>query len=336
MSLAVARAQGTARQRGRAQGEAFASGIQAALAFYRGLAGRVGGDLETIARRAEPYLEAAGRRTPELVEEVEGLAEGAGVGFEEVWLLNCFEEVWPVEACVTMVSGHLFMHAEQWYAGHASVGVVIARPNDAPAFVSPTCVGFLGAVGINETGFAQGIDSLHTLDDRVGIPRVLVSRLALGAPSVEGALDAARGEGRAGGYAHVLATESEVVAVETSASRAAIVEGAAAHTNHPLSSELEAVTAEPSEGSRARLARAQELLAHAPPADLDDCARLLADHEGGLQTICLHEEDPAGSGTVFGMACDLRDGRMIVSDGSPCHGRWEEFRLGLRTERLVG
>ena len=338
MTLALALAQGSPRALGRAQGEAFADGIQAALSFYGELAAGSGSDLGSIARQADAYLQEARRRVPRLVEEVAGLAEGAGVPFEEVWLLNCLEEVWPVESCVTIATGHLFLHAEQWYAGHSAIGVAIARPEDGPAFLSPTCVGFLGAVGLSEAGYAQGIDSLPTTDDRIGIPRVLVSRLALGAGSVAGAIEAARSDGRAGGYAHVLATVNQSIAVETSATRSAVIEEVAAHTNHPLSPELRDVTDEPSAGSIARLDRAEELLAQAPPEDLEDCAGLLADHEGSPQTICLHQDGTAGSATVFGIACDLRSGRVIVSDGPPCKGRWEEFRISLRTaaEPLVG
>ena len=52
---------------------------------------------------------------------------------------------------------------------------------------SPTVAACLPAVGINGAGLAQGIDSLSARDDRVGIPRVLVSRHALEAGSAEDA-----------------------------------------------------------------------------------------------------------------------------------------------------
>jgi hypothetical protein len=64
-----------------------------------------------------------------------------------------------------------------------------------------------------------------------------------------------------------------------------------------------------------------------PPSTLEECAILLADHQGTPETICLHEEGIGGSGTVFGMACDLETGCMMVSDGPPCAGRWEQVSL---------
>ncbi len=121
-----------------------------------------------MVRRATPYIDAARAALPDLVDELEGLAEGAGVTFEEIAFLNCMEEVWNFEACTTMVHGRFFLHAEQWYAGHDDVTVVFAAPDGGPGFVSPTCSGFLPAVGISAAGFAQGIDSLSADDDTVG------------------------------------------------------------------------------------------------------------------------------------------------------------------------
>lgn len=327
VSLAFVHAAGTPRAVGRAQGEAFAAGIHDSLAFYRRLAADDGGDLDALGAAAGPYLDAARDRVPDLVEELEGLVEGAGISRVEGLVLNCMEEVWDLEACTTMVHGDLFLHAEQWYAGHSAIGVVVARPDAGPAFVSPTCVGFLPAVGMSAAGFAQGIDSLRCTDERVGVARVLVSRLALGAPGLSGAVAAACSEGRAGGYAHVLATRHRSVAVETSATSLALVEGVAVHTNHYLSPRLRDVAAPPSEGSLTRLSSASRLLAEAPPRNLEDCPRLLADHAGRPDSTCAHGDGPEDTATVFAMACELTTGRMIVSDGPPCLGRWEEIAV---------
>ena len=334
MTLPLVHASGDARALGRAQGEAFAAGIHEACNFYARLAADAGADLASTGARGLPYLDAARIRVPQLAEELEGLAEGAGIALEAALALNCFEEVWPAEACTTMVAGRFLLHAEQWYAGHSKVGVVVATPEDGPSFVSPTCVGFLPAVGLSAAGFAQGIDSLSAPDDRVGVPRVLVSRLALGAPGLDAAVAAACIEGRAGGYAHVLATATRALAVETSATRQDIVEPLHAHTNHALSARLAPHGNAPSEGSRARLRRARELLAEEPPETLEDCTRLLADHAAVPQSVCVHQEGLDGEATVFGMACDVVEGRVLVSDGRPCEGRWEEHGLRLEAGRV--
>jgi isopenicillin-N N-acyltransferase-like protein len=140
--------------------------------------------------------------------------------------------------------------------------------------------------------------------------------------------------GRAGGYAHVLASTTERVAVETSATNEHVLRDVVAHTNHYLSTPPEG-TRPPSTGSESRLHRALQLLNETPPGTIEECAAMLADHQGTPQSICLHEEGHAAEATVFGMVCDVATGRMIVSDGPPCMGRWEEFSLPLSEAHLV-
>ena len=326
MTIAVVHAHGTAREMGRAQGGAFAGGIHEALRFYSGFKHQ-GADLG-------PYIDAARGAAPSGAEEIEGIAEGAGISIEEAWLLNCIEEVADFEACTTIFHGRWLMHAEQWYAGHPAVGVVIAHPDDGPDFISPTGVGFLPAVGLNSSGFAQGIDSLWARDDRVGVPRVVVSRESLGAPTLTEAIAAACMPGRAGGYAHTLVSATERVVVETSATTEHVLRNTDVHTNHYLSPAPD-VAPRPSKGSAARLARALELLRDSPPQTIDECAKLLGDHTGTPQSICLHENGRAAEATVFGMVCDVATGEVVVSDGPPCMGRWEEFRLPLSEAAVV-
>lgn len=309
---------------GRIQGEAFAAEIRDAVAFYEGLVPKKAG-LGPSFNRLGPYIEASRKHVPELAEEVDGVAQGSGVDPEAVWFLNCMEELWPFEACTTIVADRWLMHAEQWYAGHSGIGVVVAQPDDGPAFVSPTCAGFLPAVGLNASGFAQGINSLTIIDAREGIPRLIVSRDALGARDLQDAVRAATRTHRAGGYAHVLATRDQRLTVETSATRSSILVEERAHTNHVLSWNLAGVVSGSTEGSRARLDRALKLLETTPPRSMEDCMALLADHDSKQQSICLHADgSPGAAATVFGMVCDLEKGRVAVSVGQPCSGEWEE------------
>jgi isopenicillin-N N-acyltransferase-like protein len=306
---------------GRRYGEAAAAEIAAAIAFYddelhlglKGSAGRLGA-----------HMDAARSALPHLVDEMRGLAEGAGRDFEEIAALNCLEEIEAFEACTTIASGRFLMHAEQWYGGHSGVAVVVAEPEGEPAFVSPTCAGFLSVVGMNANGVAQGVDSLSGRDDQIGIPRLLVSRHVLGSRDLTAATDAATIEPRAGGYAYVVAARNEVLTIETTATTSDVIQGVRIHTNHCLSEETSAVAHPASKGSLARFLRAGELVED-PPRSVHDCFALLADHDGEPQSICNHAGSPTGSSTVFGMVCDLHDARVYVSDGPPCEGRWESF-----------
>ena len=323
MSLIRVEASGSHRDVGRAYGEAAAVQVADAIRFYDGI---MPGGASALAGQLGPFVDAARARLPRLVEELEGLAEGSGRSFDEIAVLNCMEEVFDFEACTSVVSGRFLLHAEQWYAGHTGISVIVGGPDGAPPFVSPTCTGFLAAVGMNACGIAQGIDSVYASDDRVGVPRLLVSRNVLGATSLSRARKAATIEGRAGGYAHVLATVDERFTVETSATRSTIVDDTCVHTNHFLGDDMDDLADQPSPGSIARYLRAMEL-AERPLNTVNACIELLSDHVGEAQTICNHGDAPTDSTTVFGMVCDLANGTVFVSDGPPCEGAWETFKV---------
>jgi isopenicillin-N N-acyltransferase like protein len=316
---------------GRAYGEAADEQIATAMAFFEKVASTHDSHLSDVEPAMGPFIDSARSHLPILVDEMEGIGEGSGAGFEAIALLNCLEEIWPFDSCTTVVTGRYLAHAEQWLAGHGGVTLIEARPDDGPAFVAPSSPGCLAATGMNASGFAQGIDSLQRDDDRTGVPRTFVARLALGATSVDRAIEAASIENRAGGYAHVLASATRRVVVETSATGVVELEGMRAHTNHYLS---EPPPETSKEGSQSRLHRARELLQQADD-DLDSCMALLSDHEGDPQSICLHEQGLQGDTTVFGMVCDLHTGVVTFSDGPPCEGRWHEATVpGFR--RIAG
>jgi hypothetical protein len=340
-------ARGDPLERGRTVGWELADLIRASLEFYwRYLVRRGVGELPGL---LAPYLAAAERELPDLVELVTGMAEGSGVSFWELFCVNAFEELEPLlegrsgrpleprERCSTVtISGPgytLLGHNEQWMAGEVGhAAVVVELPDDGPALVSPTLACCLPAVGMNEYRVAQGIQSLVADDDGVGIPRVLVSRHALVASSPADALRRATLPGRAGGYGHSFAFASgSAMNIETSATRFAVNGLPGSHTNHYTDPELADRAPPPSPGSLARLARLQALVEERSPATPAAIGEILADHGGdGPQAICEHgAEEPAdeASAVVFSMICDLDLGRMWVAPGSPCVTAYEEVDL---------
>jgi len=341
-------ARGDPLERGRTVGYELADLIRGSLEFYWRYLVRRGVSAGELPGLLAPYLAAAERELPDLVELVTGMAEGSGVSFWELFCVNAFEELEPVlearsgrslrqERCSTVtISGPgytLLGHNEQWLAGDAGhVAVVVELPDDGPALVSPTLACCLPAVGMNEYRVAQGIQSLTANDDGVGIPRVLVSRHALVASSPADALRRATLPGRAGGYGHSFAFGSgSGMSIETSATRFAVNGQPGSHTNHYTDTELAERAPPPSQGSLARLARLQALVTERSPATPAAIGEILADHGGGgPQTICEHgHDDPAdeASAIVFSMICDLDLGRMWVAPGSPCVTAYEEVDL---------
>jgi isopenicillin-N N-acyltransferase-like protein len=341
--MRVVRVSGKPTERGWAAGAALAEPIHRSLAFYRDFLHRrdIGGD--DLPRLLGPFRAAAEGSLPDLVAEVDGLASGAGADPWEIFAVNAFEELEPLllpvaavplERCtafaVTGPEGTVLAHNEQWYAGDAgNAAVVVAQPDDGPAFASPTVVTCLPAVGMNAAGLAQGVMSLSAEDDGPGIPRVLVSRLALQAADLDDHVQRASIDGRSGGYGYVVAGGGRARIVETSSSSHAMLEGSGGHTNHYLDPEL-AERGDASAGSTVRLDRLHTLLAEREPRTPQDAMEILRDHEGEPQSICLHPDPADGdeaSSVLFSMVCHLEERRMWVAAGNPCTAPYEEIDI---------
>jgi isopenicillin-N N-acyltransferase like protein len=336
--LRVVHAEGRPEDRGRTIGRELGDLIHRSLAFYRELVAGHGIGQAELARLVAPFRSAADA-LPEHAALLEAMARGADASPEELWLVNAFEELEPrIERCSTFTAvapgATILAHNEQWLAGDAgNLAVVVESCPDGTAVASPTVACCLPAVGVASAGIAQGIDSLSGPDDRVGIPRVLVSRHALAAASLDDAVSRATLPGRAGGYAHVLARRGgEALTVETTATDHALLPGPGAHTNHYLDRELAPHGHPPGEGSLARHVRLAELLQERPPGSVEDAMAILRDHASAPQAICEHAGPDGGeeaSVVLFSMVCELEEGRMWVAPGNPCETPYEEVDLSV-------
>ena len=340
--IPVVRVSGGPEERGRAAGRALAEPIHRSLAFYRGYLERRGVRLDSLPRLLRPFRSSAEAGLPELVAEMDALAEGADADPWEIFAVNAFEELEPalsepsLERCTSFTAASpgatILAHNEQWLAGDlGNVAVIVSTPDQGAAFASPTIATCLPAVGMNSAGIAQAIMSLTAGDDREGVPRVLVSRHSLQASYTADAIKRAGLEGRAGGYAHLFAGGSgEAFTVETTADRIAVLEGPGAHTNHYLHQDLTLIGDRPREGSRSRLERADALLRASPPTTPQEAMAVLADHEGDPQPICVHPDPKDGDdaeAVLFSMVCHLEERRMWVAPGPPCFTPFEEIEV---------
>jgi isopenicillin-N N-acyltransferase-like protein len=204
------------------------------------------------ARKYHPYA-AEGARP--YLEELEGIAEGAGLSLDDLMVLNCIEGIagdalhlkctsFAVSAELT-AEGHVLVgHNEDWWPeDQDTVYLVHATPENEPAYLAFTYGGLLPNIGFNAAGIAQCCDSVYPNDTRVGVPRIFVARSVLGASRISEALERAVPPKRAAGYNHLIAERSgELYNLEASAKRFALrygTAGAIVHTNHYLDPEMQ-------------------------------------------------------------------------------------------------
>jgi isopenicillin-N N-acyltransferase like protein len=350
-ALQVIEVDGGPRQRGRQQGEAAQPQIMRALTRYREVLPKaIQLPWEKALRDARKFLPYAEEAFPLFVEEVQGIAEGAGVSFHHVWTLHCYEglteihhQVWGC-TCVAVRSEHtanghvLLAHNEDWSSvDRDNVYLVRARPDDGPAFIGLTYGPLLVNIGLNAEGIGVAINSIYPTDGRVGVPRVLCSRAVLNATTIGKAIRACVPKLRAGGYNYLLADRhGELYSVETSATTHQILygeEGWLAHTNHYLSPKMQTLE-EPGTyaSSNVRLHRARRLLkTQLGAVSVEDLQALLRDHVNYPDSICMHEDqdDPLYERevTLASLIMDLSDGVLWAAPGPPCQAEFRPYEL---------
>jgi len=290
----------------------------------------------------EGCLEAAREKFPHLLEELQGMAEGSGQSFSDLFFLNSLEEVLDLKsptACTSIgleANGEVWLgHNEDWYAEDADTVIAIyGQPNNLPSFISITAAPFLAAVGMNEAGLAQGVNSVTATDYQVGVPRMLAARAVLEAMTIREAIDKATPHNRAGGYNHLLvSTKKELGNLETTATESDYLPGAKLiyHTNHYLSPRLQRLAKMGSNHSLTRYRRLTELeRIDQRVANRVTCRErlisYLSDHGNRPLSICKHACEQMGNeGTIFSAIFDPGSFNAWIAVGNPCDKKYKEL-----------
>ena len=356
-------ARGSYRELGRAVGEGARDAIHASLAFFRdNLCAMTQGRLSFAAaeRLALAYAAEARRWAPRHLEELEGVAEGAGLPLSELLVPNCGEEFTANEpgeggrrapapgggdhctaVAVAARGRHVIGHNMDWYVVDAPNNVMFdLTVPDGTRVMGIAGAPYLLMLAMNSHGVGNVSNSVHSNDNRVGVPNAFVRRASLEGVSLEAACDRGLLAARARGSNHFLAdTRGRLWDLETSATASAFRDhssaGYMAHTNHYVAAEMAPFEAATYEESPLRLATAEGILAEGiaggdDPVEL--VARALRCHgPAPEQAICGHPDDSeplAERGmTVGSMICDLDERRVYVCAGPPCENPYQMYEM---------
>jgi isopenicillin-N N-acyltransferase-like protein len=299
--------------------------------------------------QSRKYLPFAEERYPQYVEEMKGIADGASVRFDDVVVINTMEAVTNdalhLERCTsigvnqerTAHGNVLLAHNEDWMPEDEPDGYIVhARPDDEPAFLALAYGAWLPNIGFNACGIAQCCNSVYPNDSRIGIPRVIVSRVVLASQTPEEAIRHALAPKRAAGYNHLLAHESgELYSVEVSARRFALLygeDGYMVHTNHYLDRKMQEIEYDPEEliSTRVRNFRARRLLAQTKAHTVKSLQAIQKDHVNYPDSICNHKEDGDPlhrQKTISALVMDLTNRQMHACWGNPCENPYLTYHL---------
>jgi isopenicillin-N N-acyltransferase-like protein len=257
----------TPYERGYQHGAALEFPIKKALRQFRAWVRDVVGLEEPEAMILEfaestPYMASVQADAPDLLAEMRGVAEGAGVDLKQLFVYQSFDEFFVF----LLTSGTLDMGT----TGHCTTAGVYGRPdkpnyvghnNDIPTYheelvtvlhikypdsatevLQSTFAGQIGQNGVNNRGVAVGINTQANLPAGDGLPVSFHVRRVLESESVDGAVAYLQDARFAQAMNYTIGDREQVVCVETWQDDALVLNGDGddrvggwlAHTNHAL------------------------------------------------------------------------------------------------------
>lgn len=357
-SLPLVEISGLPRDRGRQYGEQARELIHRALAYYTEAFGHSSGlTWAQVTERATRWVEPSTAFAPELVEEMKGVADGAGLDFLDILALNARGEIIYDSTFATMepdgctsfalletASGDGHVYAGQnwdWRHGVADTVMVlrVIQPG-RPTVLMHVEAGQVGRQGANSAGIALNANGLGgRFDEAVGVPQTLIRRRVLDSANLNAALEALT-KSRAHIASNALITHRDGFAIDLETTPGAVgwmypADGLLVHGNHYqafVPPQLAATYRPGSADSLFRVPRAEAGLRAVRDASGSAEARkriraAMSDHLGYPESLCTHpdEAQPAVKrwATLLSSCVDLTTGDYLIAAGTPCDHEYE-------------
>jgi isopenicillin-N N-acyltransferase-like protein len=344
---------GRPRERGRQYGATFKDAIHSFLdkEIYAACAKHTSRD--QLLRYAGQCTRAVREYSPIIGEELEGVAEGAGLKLEEAVLITLHEETAghkdgvlpPVQHCTALAAGPPDTKDGTTYVGQnwdwmASVyglsSMLLWKRPEGPSLLAYAYPGLWVGAGLNSAGVAlcwTWGDGRGIKGPRVGIPSYVLIAQMLYQDTLEGALQEAERAHHAGWFAFVLGDgKGQLATVEGTPEKLVVRKhrGHTARASYGCREILGGAEGEPLK-LHPQCRRMLELL-DGSKGELDRATLqgFFGDHKS---TICKHPGAKRGGGvdpggfTVDSMLFDCTRREAHVSRGPGCSGRWKTFRF---------
>lgn len=309
---------------------------------------------ESVLAQAAKFIPAIERYDSDLLKELEGVAQGAGVTLEEIIALNArYELVWskmlsPQECTAVAASG------EATTSGHTLMGenwdykvkvkdrclLLEVEQEGKPNIVMHTEAGVIGQKGLNSEGIGLCVNALISDKDssKPKTPFLLLCRGVLNSGSLGDAIGAVLGTKRAvSGNLLIAHEEGEIIDLEVAPFDVGFLyptAGTIAHANNFIDPRLTQKAADNFKAvvpdTLIRTARAQRFVERKRGAlDIEAIKNLLRDHFNKPNSICRHVDErlPADFQveSLASMIMDLKERTLYLTDGPPCESEYKAF-----------
>ena len=279
--------------------------------------------------RYRTLLELHRKWYPDYICELEGLAQGAGVSFEEIFLIN-FRGEYSEYIRQSRESGCCtcsVLNDDTAVFGHNEDGLPLfknrlfllqVRPEGKAAFLALVYPGILwgNALGFNSHGICFAVNYVRPLKIRVGLGRHFLARSVLEARTLDEAIQRITIPDRASGFNYTIGSVRErcIVNVEVAPDAFLVkeIDGWDFHANHYIDLSVPQKI-EPS--SQSRVKRAEELMDKSRSPKSENVLRILSDDQDKAYPIFRSGKPPDDLATLMTIVFDLDSALLTVYDG---------------------
>jgi isopenicillin-N N-acyltransferase-like protein len=301
--------------------------------------------------RYDPFVAAAAKYFPDVLEELRGWSEGSGIPFDDLMALNLKAELAAMmrggmpetPGCSTLALAHegrlLLAHNEDGHRAYDDLMflVRVTQPGK-PAFLCLNYPGILSGNGParNDAGLMVTTNFIGGLAVKPGVPRYFISRALLNARDLDEAVEVVTHPERAFSFHYNIGSrpEGKILSVETSTERHAVreVEGLYVHTNHLVLPGMASIPQDPeyvgtSSMSRYRVlsGRAERLRDRLGEVSGETLVEMLSSHEGAPYSPCRHPAEEVSGSTLGCALFDVAAGALRLFSSQPCGGLFESY-----------
>jgi len=310
------------------------------------------------AQKFIPFMESL---SPELVQELKGVAEGSGVQFEEIVALNSRWELnyaymfgAPANAVAEGCTAFALM-PEATQNKHVLVGqnwdykpgledsciILRIKQEKKPEIVMHTEAGIIGHKGFNSAGIGLCLNFIRCEKDqfRPGLPVWIKARGILNSNSLVDALKVLTSfDGPNSANMVIAHRDEEAVNAECMPDDTLFLfpdDGVLTHSNHFLSPNFRVKDLGKClvPDSLIRSHRAWRLL-HSKKGilNVNSIRKVMSDHFGRPASICRHRDESVHSyeqwETLTSFIIDLTEGKMVYTSGPPCSYAYSTIAMG--------
>ena len=295
----------------------------------------------------DPFLEASQNNFSDYINELQGVADGSGIAFQDIMISNMAMEIillyyeltgkkkyafpssYGCSSTAYSKNGKSYLtHNEDLFTSFLSYMYLLKiKVTGKPEILSLSYPGLLPGIppGMNEAGIVQCGNDIAGLHIEQSVPMAFFFRSVLDSTSIDDAVDIVKSPHRARTMTHNIGSfnENKIVSVEAAPSKneSHNVDGFYVHTNHFILPEMLDIEIDPGglPSSESRFNKLTELSGAYPdkPNDVngDLVTSFMSNHDAEIPP-CVH--DHGGASTLSHSVFDFQDKSWKLYYSNPC------------------